>query len=136
MAISVIFTVPSLIGIATHQAVIDRIKIQDTSINLFLTPKCVDSGQREWGSGHSLSVFQIGENYQHSTWLWQRYGDTEFTMTIWGPDDMGNYEVELGRTSGHPFVVYYNYESVFIVHAVTDYSNDRFEGYYVFSIVS
>jgi len=92
---------------ANHKALVDHMQIIDTAINFKLTPKLVDSGTRTWGEGFPLStIFTVGEKYPQSTWIWQRYGDTEVTMTIWGPDESGKIlSVEIARLGGNPFVV-------------------------------
>ena len=92
---------------ATHKSLVDSMQIIDTTINFELTPKLVDSGSRKWGEGFStLSVFYKGEEYLHSTWIWQRHGDTEVVMTIWGPDESGKIlSIEIARLGRHPFAV-------------------------------
>ena len=90
-----------------HKAVIDSMTITDTRINFAFTPKLADSGTRKWGQGFStISIFTKDKEYPQSTWLWQRYGDTEVAMTIWGPDDSGErYYVEASMLGGGPFEV-------------------------------
>lgn len=90
-----------------HKAVIDSMTITDTRINLELTPKLADSGNRKWNEGFPLSViFTNQKEYPQSTWLWQRYGDTDVAMTIWGPDDTGEtYYVEAAMLGGGPFEI-------------------------------
>jgi len=57
--------------------------------------------------GKGLSVYFVkGKVYPQSTWLWQRYGDTEIVMNIWGPDESGTmYGVEIARLAWSPFEV-------------------------------
>jgi len=90
-----------------HKALIDRMTITDTRINFKFTPKLADSGSRKWGQGFSMIIhFTKDKEYQQSTWIWQRYGDTEVAMTIWGPDDSGErYYVEASMLGGGPFEV-------------------------------
>ena len=95
---------------ATHKSLVDSMQIIDTTINFELTPKLVDSGSRKWGEGFStLSVFYKGEEYLHSTWIWQRHGDTEVVMTIWGPDESGEIlSIEIARLGSSAFTVKIN----------------------------
>ena len=107
---------------ASHQTIIDTMIITDTRLNLVLTPKLVDSGSREWGAGYPLSTtFTLHENYPQSTWIWQRYGDTEIAMSIWGPDKSGTtYYIEVSRLSGDPFTVKINGVTKLTIDAITN----------------
>jgi hypothetical protein len=82
---------------SSHRAIVDKIKVVDTTKNLELTPKFVCSKSVTYAKG--LSLFFIPEkDYTFSTWLWQRYDDTELAMTIWGPDESGtHFSLEFGR---------------------------------------
>lgn len=84
---------------ASHQNVIDRMVVLDTLYDLYLVPKCVDAGQRVYAKGHSeLAIFEYDRTYWQSTWLWNRYGDTEIAMTIWGPGEDGKtYSLEIAK---------------------------------------
>ena len=95
---------------SSHQSIVNSMEIIDTSAQFRLTPKLVDSGQREWGKGLTiLSVFSERKEYAQSTWIWQRYGDTEIAMTIWGPDDSGKvFMIEIARLGADPFIVKIN----------------------------
>jgi len=88
-----------------HKAVIGSMTITDTRINFDLTPKLADSGSTKWNEGFPLNaIFTSQKKYPQSTWIWQRYGDTEVAMTIWGPDDSGElYYVEAAMLGGGPF---------------------------------
>jgi len=87
-----------------HQAITDSIVIHDTRYDSYLTPKCVDAGSRIYNEGKPLAVFIDGRSYEQSTWLWQRYGDTEIVMTIWGPgEDHKTVSVEFGKVAANPF---------------------------------
>lgn len=120
-----------------HDGVVGRISIIDTNLDLSLTAKCVDAGERTFEAGYyTLGVFQPGKTYLHSTWIWQRYGDTEFGMSVWGPDEDGKYEVELGRTSGYPFKITVDGATVLTIPAIKDWTNWQlgFDGYYILYI--
>ena len=97
---------------ATHKSLVDSMKIIDTAINFELTPKLVDFGIRTSGEGWPLATiyevgeFTFGEKYLQSTWIWQRYGDTEVVMTIWGPDASGKIlSIEIARLGSSTFTV-------------------------------
>jgi len=115
---------------SSHRAIVDKIKVVDTRVNLELTPKLVDSGNRKWGEGlTSLGVFIAGKEYPETTWIWQRYGDTDLAMTIWGPDESGTtYDLEFGRL-GSCLKVTYNGVEKFTV--TSELSN---EGFYWFTV--
>ena len=106
---------------ATHKSLVDSMQIIDTTINFELTPKLVDSGSRKWGEGFStLSVFYKGEEYLHSTWIWQRHGDTEVVMTIWGPDESGEIlSIEIARLGSSAFTVKINGVTKLTIDQVT-----------------
>jgi len=89
-------------GLATpsdHRAIAENFKIYDENYGYLPSPTCVTSGTLKYGEKlSSLSVFVVDQPYKYSFWLWQRKGDTEMTMEIWGPDVDGNYDVGFGRT--------------------------------------
>lgn len=91
-----------------HQSVINTIIIKDTKFNYNLVPICVHSSQNVWAE-HSiipLATFEEGRVYKHTTWIWQRYGDTEISMTLWGPgEDQNTISIEIGRLGANPFEV-------------------------------
>jgi len=93
--------------ISAHQFIIDNTTVFDTRAKMYLTPKFIESDKISYGKGCPLSAtFQLYKEYQFSTWLWQRYGDTEWAMTIWGPGDDGmTYSIEFGRLAGDPFII-------------------------------
>ena len=94
---------------ASHKAIVDRIKVINTTVNLELTPKfaCFKSSVT-FDKGLPLSSFFLaGKDYGFSTWLWQRYDDTELAMTIWGPDESGKgFYLEFGRLGSNLRVTY------------------------------
>jgi len=99
-----------------HQAIVDDIEIVDTEINMKLEPKLVSSGTLEYGKTPELSTFTTGKQYPQTTWVWQRFGDTEWCMTIWGPGDDGEtYAIEFGRLACHSFIIYYQGKAIFDV---------------------
>ena len=106
---------------ATHKSLVDSMKIIDTAINFKLTPKLVDSGSRKWGEGFStLAVFTQDEEYLQSTWIWQRHGDTEVVMTIWGPDESGEIlSIEIARLGSSAFTVKINGVTKLTIDQVT-----------------
>jgi len=117
-----------------HASIVSQMYIVDTKNNLRLTPKLVDSGTKTWG--RTFSVFEVGKNYQQSTWIWQRYGDTEVVMTIWGPGNDGKTcFIEIAKLGGNPFKVVLGTETK-ITMPETDQSQSSgsAEGYYWFTI--
>lgn len=121
---------------ASHKAIVDDMKLKLTATGLELTVKFVDSANAEYGKGCPLSSFTIGETYTHSTWVWQRYGDTEFVMTIWGPDNSGKtYDISLGRVSGgNAHVLTYKGVTKLTMAEIMDWTSPMI-GYYTFSLV-
>ena len=123
-----------------HQAIVDSIIIQDIEFNVYLHPKCVDAGIRTWAE-HAiieLEAFQEGRPYQQTTWLWQRYGDTELAMSIWGPgEDKASYGLEFGRLGANPFRVQVMGEEAFIIPwaaGIPTGSGWASEGYYTMTV--
>ena len=115
LVLAIYFVVPNNTP-STHQAIVDDIEIVDTEINMKLEPKLVSSGTLEYGKTPELSTFTTGKQYPQTTWVWQRFGDTEWCMTIWGPGDDGEtYFVEFGRLSSHSFIIYYQGKAIFDV---------------------
>ena len=112
---------PMLAVPSSHQAIIDSMEIIDTNANFKLTPKLVASGNIEWGKGLStLAIFNTGKEYPQSTWIWQRYGDTEIAMTIWGPDESGKMcSIEISRLGSDPFAVKINGVTKLTIEAAT-----------------
>ena len=116
---------------SSHNAIIGKIRVKDTKANLYLTPKFVCSKTVTWGKGIPLSIFTSDYDYQQSTWIWQRYDDTEFVMTIWGPGNDGkSYLIEFGRLAADPFTISFEGETVITIAEVTDTINRNCEGYY------
>lgn len=102
--------VNNLTAPADHKAIIDNMKVYDTVAKLYLTPRLADAGLKVYGQGYPLEIWQFtkGEEYEQTTWLWQRFGDTEFCMTIWGAgDDAKTYYFEVGKLSGTGFEITY-----------------------------
>ena len=115
-----------------HKAIVDSMEVRDTEANFKLTPKLVDSGNKEWGAGLStFAVFKAGKSYPQTTWLWQRHGDTEVAMTIWGPSDNDKYSVEVARLGGNPFTVKVN---GVLKATIPKATTVPFEGYYQFEL--
>ncbi|MGB9672476.1 MAG: hypothetical protein ACPLZY_04955, partial [Candidatus Norongarragalinales archaeon] len=102
------FIISKLSVPASHQSIVDSMTVTDTKANIELAPKLVSSGNVEWAKGLTV-LFTKGKEYPHTVWVWQRYGDTEIVMTIWGPDETGKkLFLEFGRTGADPFVVKIN----------------------------
>jgi hypothetical protein len=104
---------------ASHKAIIDSIKVTDTRANVKLTPKLVESNNVECAKGLSV-FFTKGKVYPETVWLWQRYGDTELVMNIWGPDESGKtYGIEISRLAWDPFEVKINGVTKLTIDPVT-----------------
>ena len=105
---------------ASHKAIVDKMEVIDTKANFRLTAKLVDSVSSEFGEGIPLATFDYGKVYGQTTWIWQRYGDTEFVMTVWGPGNDGKtYLVEFGKVAGDPFKIVFNGVTKLTIEAVT-----------------
>lgn len=118
-----------------HQNIVSSMIIHDDKWDNYLIPKCVDASPELVCGEHSivsLDAFEYGRTYAQSTWIWQRYGDTEFAMTIWGPGEGGTtYSLELSRLAGNPFTVKINGE---IVLEISDMADGPTPGYYVLTL--
>jgi len=114
-------------GLATpsdHRAIVADFKLYDDYYGYLPSPTCVSSGTLKYAEKLSIiASFQLDEPYQFSFWIWQRKGDVEMSMEIWGPDDSGHiYGVCFGRTGlangGH--IEYKGVEVMTIQPAWTD----------------
>lgn len=103
------FSIPS-----GHQTIIDHMKITDTLYGGDLSVKFVDAGYLEWGQQLTLlNQFELETEFYQSTWLWQRHGDTEVAMTIWGPDLTGEtYYIECAMLGAGPYEIWFNEEKM------------------------
>lgn len=100
---------------AEHQGIINTMIITDTVWNVQLTPKCVDSAGIFWAKHQivELDAFTEGREYYQSTWVWQRYGDTEMVMTIWGPgEDQTTCLIEIAKLAGNSFSIVLKGETI------------------------
>ena len=113
---------------AGHKSIIDSMTIRDTQANVLLSPKLVESSNVEYGKGLSV-LFTKGKVYPQTVWLWQRNGDTELVMNIWGPDESGKtYGIEISRLAWNPFEVKIDGVTKLTIDAVT--SREPAIGYY------
>lgn len=92
-----------------HAALVQKMSIQVTGhelpIEVYLNPKCVDAGSRTFAKYMTVN-FQVGKDYDESTWIWQRYGDTELSMQVWGPGEDGQTcIVGIGKLGNDAFTV-------------------------------
>ena len=121
-----------------HQNIVSRMIIYDEDFDFRLIPKCVDASPEVVCGEHSivqLGLFETGRTYAHSTWIWQRYGDTEIAMTIWGPGEDGTtYSIELGKLAGNPFTVKIAGEEVLQIKQTPNLIDTGYEGYYVLTV--
>ena len=119
-------------GLATpsdHKAIAEDFKIYDENYGYLPNAKVVSFGTLKYGEKlSSLSVFVVDQPYPFSYWIWQRKGDVEMSMEIWGPADSEpgdtglSYAVNFGRTGlangGH--FEYQDVEVMTIAPAWTD----------------
>jgi len=121
-----------------HQNIVSSMMINDDKWDSYLIPKCVDASPELVYGEHSivqLDAFEIGRIYPQSTWIWQRYGDTEVAMTIWGPGEDGTtYSIELSKLAANPFTVKIGGEVVLAMKENSDLIDTGYEGYYVLTI--
>ena len=120
---------------ASHKVIVDHMKLTLVATGLPLTVKFVDSVNAEYGKGCPLSMFTVSKTYACSTWVWQRYGDTEFVMQIWGPGNDGKtYDVAFGRVSGgNAHKLTYKGVTKLNFAEITDWTSPML-GYYIFSL--
>ncbi|MDH5203399.1 MAG: hypothetical protein OEW69_09090 [Nitrospirota bacterium] len=104
----------------THQWILDNLEVYDTRYSdTPLEEKLVDYGVRTWGKPLTvLSAFKDNEEYSQTTWIFQRWGDTELCLTIWGPgDDDKSYYVEAAQMGWGPFKIYLaDEEKLYLYH--------------------
>ena len=118
---------------ASHKSIIEAMNVIDTKANFYLTAKCVDYGKREWLKGLAVAELIPGKQYEHSTWIWQRHGDTDIVMTIWGPDETGQTcLIEIAKLSWNPFKIKINGQTVLQIPATA--SEEDHTGYYTIAI--
>ena len=111
--------VTSFLVPASHKAIVDSMTVADTSANVQLTPKLLESSNVECAKGLSV-MFTRGKQYPQTIWVWERYGDVELVMCIRGPDDTGKtYGIEISRLAWDPFVVKINGVTKLTIEAVT-----------------
>ena len=106
-----------------HRAIAEDFKIYDENYGYLPSPKVVSFGTLKYGEKlSSLSVFVVDQPYQYSLWIFQRKGDTEMTMEIWGPDADGNYDIGFGRMGLYygGYIEYKGVEVLTIHSASTD----------------
>ena len=93
----------------THQWILDNLEVIDLRWpDTPLEEKLVDYGVRTWGKPLTvLSEFKDDSEYSQTTWIFQRWGDTEVCLTIWGPGEDGKtYYVEAAQMGWGPFKIY------------------------------
>jgi hypothetical protein len=106
LIILAVFSINTTIAPGNHQTVANEFSIEDTSLNASLTLTCVKSGNVQWSVPLSGASFTNNKNYPQSTWIWQRSGDTDWTMTVWGPADDGHsYFIEFGRLGADSYTI-------------------------------
>lgn len=94
---------------------------------IYLEPKCVDTGTRTYAK--YMSIFVAGKDYDASTWIWQRYGDTELCMAVWGPGEDGEtIGIEIAKTSWDGFTVKFEGNTLLEIPAHSDQNPTA--GYY------
>ena len=104
---------------AGHKSIIDSMTIRDTQANVLLSPKLVESSNVECAKGLSV-LFIKGKVHPTTVWLWQRYGDVELVMNIWGPDESGKtYGIEISRLAWNPYEVKIDGATKLTIDAVT-----------------
>lgn len=107
--------VPVLGAPQDHWIIIENMEIVEVGKEgerFILEPICVDHGLRDYSKDYPLSAFTKGEQYSQSTWLFQRHGDTEICLTIWGPSDDQGYDLEASRLVGLKLEIWYNHELI------------------------
>lgn len=114
--------VPVLGAPQDHWAIIENmeiIEVGDEGGRFILEPLCVDYGKKDYSRDYPLSAFTKGELYSQSTWLFQRHGDTEACLSIWGPADDQGYDVEASRFVGLKLEIWYDHEIIRTMPKVT-----------------
>ena len=103
----------------SHKSIVDSMTVTDTSANFKLTPKLLSSSNLECAKGLSVTFIK-GKHYQQTVWSWERNGDVELVMCIWGPDENGHlYGIEISRLAWNPFEVKIDGVTKLTVDAVT-----------------
>jgi hypothetical protein len=106
-----------------HWAIIENMDIIEVGLegeHFTLEPLCVDYGKKEFSKEWPISLFHEGELYPQSTWLFQRWGDTEVCLTIWGPAEDQGYDLEASRLVGFQKIeIWYDHELIRTMPRVT-----------------
>lgn len=104
---------------ASHKAIIDSMEVTDTQANTKLTSRLFSSSTLEYAKGLSVTFIK-GKQYHQTVWSWERYGDVELVMCIWGPDETGKlYGIEISRLAWNPFEVKIDGVTKLTIEAVT-----------------
>ena len=99
--------------LADHQRIVANMTIAfniEGQQPIYSTPECVYSKTVTWGiqtTPLSVSLFTPGKEYQYSIWLWKAQDEIQYYMQIWGPDETGNYDIQIARNYAPPFTVTY-----------------------------
>lgn len=121
-----------------HQYIMENMEIiVGETEQVALEPYCVKCSLMEWGAYRPLTLFETGNQYYQSTWIWSRPGgDTDAALTIWGPGNDGlTYEIEASRFIGYvPITILYQGEVIRSMPKV-EWSTGSLSGYVVFRVV-
>ena len=93
--------VGGLVAPSNHKKIAENFKIYDNNYGYLPAPTFMYSSTLKYAESLSTlpSQFTVNSPYTFSLWTFQRKGDTEVTLEIWGPDDTGHgYAVCLART--------------------------------------
>jgi hypothetical protein len=78
-----------------------------------MTPRCVEAGSHGWQEDMLvIAKFTKGQSYEYSIWHWIYGRDTMHCMKIWGPDDLGNYYIQIARQHGGAVRILINNELI------------------------
>jgi len=92
-----------------HAALIQKMSIlvsnhPEVPSYVYLDPKCVDAGSTTLAK--YMTIFMPGKTYDQSIWIWQRYGDPELCMQVFGPGEDGEtIGIEIAKISWDGFTV-------------------------------
>jgi hypothetical protein len=130
MAVSAVPNPPSEV-----KTIVSNLSITDVTKDSALTVTCVSAGTLSYGAPQSVlpsQSFTLGQSYPQTVWLWQRAGDTQFVMKVWGPDQNGGYDLEFGRCCTDQFTVMYKGTTIQSVPQIASMTNGVAQsGYFI-----
>ena len=90
----------TLFAPSDHKKIAESILVYDATRNRYQNLRYERSGRSKMLAVTPLFTLEQKE-YQYSFWTWTYDGDINAAMCIWGPDEYGDYWVEISKLSGN-----------------------------------